>query len=130
MLNAHLDWPHVGQVFRLERRRTVRGRTSVEVTHGITSLGPDAAGAADLLRLTRQHWGIENALHHVRDVSFGEDACRVRKGSAPQVLAALRNAALALLNLAGWTNKAAAQRRHAAHYPHALALIRGSPRIE
>lgn len=44
-----------------------------------------------MLDLTREHWAIENSLHYVRDVSLHEDACRVRKGSAPQVLAALRN---------------------------------------
>jgi predicted transposase YbfD/YdcC len=45
----------------------------------------------------RTHWCIENELHYVRDVTLGEDACRVRTGSAPQVLAALRNAVVHLL---------------------------------
>ena len=65
--------------------------TTVEVVHGITSLSEGEADATGLLGITRGHWGIENGLHYVRDVTMGEDASRVRKGSSPQVLAALRN---------------------------------------
>jgi len=56
-------------------------------------------------------------------VTFGEDGCRVRTGAAPQVLSALRNAAIHLLAAAGQANKAAALRRHAAQPRQALALI-------
>ena len=47
--------------------------------------------AARLLEIWRGHWGIENRLHWVRDVVFGEDRSQVRTESAPQLLAALRN---------------------------------------
>ena len=57
----------------------------------------ERASAAELLRLRRGHWGIENGLHYRRDVTLGEDACRVRKGGAAAILAGLRNTALALL---------------------------------
>jgi len=50
-----------------------------------------------LLAYLRNHWRIENELHSVRDVTLGEDACRVRSGDAPQVLAAIRNAVIHLL---------------------------------
>jgi hypothetical protein len=50
----------VGQVFEVERVRVVGNKTSVEVVHGITSLGRDRADAARLLGLVRGHWGIEN----------------------------------------------------------------------
>jgi len=60
-------------------------------------------------------------------VTFGEDACRVRTGHAPQNLAIVRNLAITLLNGIGCKNKAAALRRHAAQPREALALIRGSP---
>ncbi len=126
-LNGYLDWPGVKQVFRLERTRTVRNQTTTEVAYGITSLSRDRADATRLLELTRGHWGIENRLHYVRDVTFGEDACRVRTGQAPQNLAAIRNLAVTVLNHAGWKNKAAALRRYAAQPHEALALIRGSP---
>ena len=71
------------------------------MVHAITSLGPDRATAADLLALSRAHWEIENRLHRVRDVTLREDACRVRSGQAPQVLAACRNAVLTLLRRLG-----------------------------
>lgn len=122
-LNGYLDWPGVGQVFRLERQRTVGGKTTVEVVCGITSLTRAQADAGRLLALVRCHWEIENRLHYVRDVTLGEDACRVRSGSAPQVLAAVRNVAVYLLDGVAAASKAAATRRFAAHPREALHLI-------
>jgi hypothetical protein len=87
-------WPDLAQVFRVERCRTIKGVTTVEVAYGITSLPPERADAARLLRLLRGHWRIENNLHHVRDVVLGEDGCRVNRGASPQVLAAMRNVAV------------------------------------
>ena len=109
----------------LTRTRTFKGKTTTETAHGITSLPRKHADAKTLLRLTRGHWGIENRLHWVRDMTFGEDACRVRKGPAPHLLAIARNAAITLLHAAGCTNLAAQRRRHAAQPTLALALIRG-----
>ena len=123
-LRGYVDWPDLAQAFRLVRQRTLRGQTSTETVYGITSLPPDRADAQTLLRLTRQHWGIENRVFHVRDVTFGEDQCRVRTGSAPVILSTLRNLALNLLNGNAIQNKAAALRRHAAKPDEALALIR------
>jgi predicted transposase YbfD/YdcC len=117
----------VQQVFKVERRRTIRGQSSVEVCYGITSLSREQADARRLLELTRQHWGIENRLFWVRDVTFGEDACRVRSGGAAQVMAGLRNAVITLLNRAGCRNKAAALRRYAAKPEEAIALVRDGP---
>lgn len=98
LMNGYLaDWPGLAQVYWLRRERTYRGVTSVEDEYGITSLGREKADAARLLRLRREHWRIENGLHYIRDVTMGEDGCRVRKGSAAPILAGLRNAALALL---------------------------------
>jgi hypothetical protein len=71
----------------------------------------------------REHWGIENELHYVRDVTLGEDGCRVRKGSAPQVLAAVRNAVIHLLGGLGAPSCASAIRRFNAHPEEALALL-------
>ena len=80
------------------RERTEKGKTTVEVVHGISSLSPERADAKRLLELNRGHWGIENGLHYVRDVTMGEDASRIRKGAAPQVMAALRNSVVHLLS--------------------------------
>lgn len=90
-------WKGLKQGFELTRERTIRGVKTVEVVYGITSLPAERAGASTLLKLVRDHWRIENELHYVRDVTLREDACRVRSGNAPQVLAALRNAVVHLL---------------------------------
>ena len=68
--------------------------------------------AARLLGIWREHWGIENQAHWVRDVVFGEDRSQVRSGTAPQLLAALRNLVLGLLRLIGVKNIAAALRHY------------------
>jgi hypothetical protein len=101
----------------------VKGETSVEVVYGITSLPEGQADARRLLGLARGHWGIENQLHYVRDVTLGEDGCRVRKGAAPQVLAAVRNAVVHLLAEVDAPSKAAALRRLNNHPEEALALL-------
>jgi hypothetical protein len=47
----------------------------------------------------RQHWSIENQLHWILDVTFGEDACRIRTGNAPENIALLKRWSINLLNL-------------------------------
>lgn len=96
------------------------------MAYRITSLDPGKANARRLLALDRGHWGIENGLHHVRDVSLGEDACRVRSHNAPQVLAATRNLALALLRSMGLPSIAAATRRIIMHPVEGLRLLGGT----
>ena len=123
ILTLHHLWPGLAQGFELVRERTEKGKTTVEVAAGITSLGPDRADAARLLGLVREHGRIENCLHWVRDVTLGEDASRVRKGGAAQVLAALRNAAIHLLAGVGADSRAAATERLAARPKEALSLL-------
>lgn len=124
-LNSFLEWPFIAQAFKLTRTRTIHGQTHSEDFYGITSLRREQANAGDLLRLTRNHWGIENSVFYIRDVSMGEDHCRVRTGTAPHILAYMRNAALNLLRRAACTNVAAALRRFCAHPREALALLKG-----
>jgi predicted transposase YbfD/YdcC len=121
-LGAYLDWPHLGQVCATVRRITRKGATRTETSYAITSLTPAAAGPRRLLDVWRGHWGIENRLHWVRDVTLDEDRCQVRTGAAPQVLAAIRNTVIGVLRRAGHPNIAAALRRHAAHPHEALQL--------
>ena len=123
ILVGYSDWPHLVQTCRLERTITRKGLTSQEVAYAVTSLSPQQANPQRLLALWRGHWGIENRVHWVRDVTFDEDRCQVRCGAAPQVMAALRNMSISLLRLAGKPNIAAALRRHAAHPSEALALV-------
>jgi predicted transposase YbfD/YdcC len=123
ILTLHGKWPGLAQGFELTRERTIKGETTGEVIYGITSLKVEEADAGRLLGLTRGHWGIENKLHYVRDVTLGEDGCRARKGSAPQVLAAVRNAVIHLLSGIDASSNAAAIRRLNNHPEEALALL-------
>ena len=70
----------------------------------------------------RGHWGIE-ALHHLRDVTFAEDACQVRTGNAPRAMASLRNLAIGILRAHGHRNIAAALRRNARNATRVLPLL-------
>ncbi|WJK33720.1 ISAs1 family transposase [Solwaraspora sp. WMMA2065] len=107
-----LNFPHVAQVFLIERAVTVKGRTSYQAMLYVTSLTAGQADAADLLAYVRQHWGIE-VLHWVRDVTFREDASQIRTGNAPRVMATLRNVSVSLLRIHDTTNIAAALRYNA-----------------
>lgn len=123
-LAQHLDWPGLAQVCRLERTTTRRGQETREVQYAITSVAPHRADAALLLARWRDHWGIENRLHWVRDVTFGEDQCQVKIGHAPQNLAAFRNAAISLLRLAGY-QEIAPTLREFAYQPRKLLRFLG-----
>ena len=122
-LSEYSDWPHLAQVCRIEREVTRKGETTREVAYVVSSLWPHEAGPRRLLELNRGHWGIENRLHYVRDVTLGEDASQVRTGAAPQVMAALRNATIGLMRQKGIRNVAEALRRNAAHPEEALAML-------
>jgi len=110
-LNDYLKWPGLKQVLKIEKETEKRGQKEQQVRYAITSLGPET-GARKLLELVRGHWAIENQLFRVRDITFGEDASQVRKGSAPQVMAALRNVVIGLLRSNGAVNIAAAIREN------------------
>lgn len=104
-----ITFPGATQVAQLRRRVTVNGTTTVEVVYLITST---TAAPADLAAMVQGHWGIENKLHYVRDVAFGEDASRIRTGNAPRIMSTLRTIAIGLHRLAGTTNITAALRHH------------------
>lgn len=118
-------WPHLRQVCRVERCRitTRTGEVEREVTYAVTSRPPARADAAALLAALRGHWGIENRLHWVRDVTFDEDRSQVRSGAAPQATAACRNLTLALLHRAGIHTIAAACRTFAGRPRLAITLV-------
>jgi len=73
---AHLNWPGVAQLCRIERTRESAGKISREIAYAVTSLTSERAGPKDLLALWRDHWRIENTLHWRRDVILREDASR------------------------------------------------------
>ena len=122
-LVGYSDWPHLAQVCRMERITHGKGRVRRELAYAVTSLPPEEADATKLLELWRGHWGIENRVHWVRDVTLDEDRCQVRTGAAPQVMAALRNLTISLLRLRREPNIAAALRRCAGSPSLSLALV-------
>lgn len=96
---AGIGFPHARLAVRVIRTRsqTRTGKTSREIVYAVTSLGWDDVTAAALAQLIRGHWTIENQIHHVRDTTFAEDASQVRTGTAPRVMATLRNISIGLI---------------------------------
>jgi predicted transposase YbfD/YdcC len=121
---AGLDFPHATQAIRITRRvRPLAGRRWRTVTvYAITSLTAAQASPARLADWTRGHWGIE-ALHHIRDTTFAEDASQTRTGTAPRAMASLRNLAIGILRQHGHHNIAAALRRNARDATRVLPLL-------
>lgn len=124
-LDDYLTWPGVQQVVRRICTRTIvrTGAAGTSVTYALTSLPACVSSAADLATVWRGHWAIENRVHYVRDVTFGEDAHQMHTGNAPQALAALRNAVINRLRAAGWTNMAGALRHYANAVWEALQFV-------
>lgn len=90
-LHGQADWQDLSSVVMVIRERRLWNKTTREVQFYLSSLPSEARA---LGQAVRQHWGIENELHWRLDVSFGEDACRIRTGHAPQNLSLLRRLAL------------------------------------
>jgi len=121
MLQGYTPWPSLAQVFKLERRWWDAKGEHVEVRYGVTSLPRCVAGPDALLRLARAEWGIENGLHHRRDVTLREDACQLRRGRGPQTNAALNNLVVSFVVGSGATKLAAVQREFAFRFDRLLA---------
>ncbi|MFD9286594.1 transposase [Streptomyces mirabilis] len=120
-----LLFPHAVQALEIKRRRTHRkaGKAETKTVYAITSLPPEQADPAQLAELVQNHWSVE-ALHHIRDVTYGEDASRIRTGTAPRAMTTLRNLAIGLIRQAGWTNIAAAADHYRSRPQHATAMLR------
>lgn len=112
---------------RVERtsQQVTSGKVRTEVVYLVTSLSPEQASPERLLALNRGHWEIENRLHWVRDVTFGEDLSQIRKGAGPRMMATLRNLAISLFRLYRQASGIAEALRDLAAQPHlALAMVR------
>ena len=92
----HRRWQSIKAIVRIDSQRDVKGKVSSETRYYVSSL---LAPADKILASIRSHWAIENSLHWVLDMSFGEDQSRIRKHNAPQVMAVFRHIALNLLQL-------------------------------
>jgi predicted transposase YbfD/YdcC len=120
-----VDWPGCEQVCRIQRVRSIitTDEVTVETVYAVTSLGSAEASADALLVLNRGHWGIENGLHYVRDVTMHEDASQVGKDNGPLAMAAVRNTAISTLHKHGIHKIAAALREFSADVGAALAFV-------
>ncbi len=96
LIDKSAEWASLQGLVRIESERyhKATGKTEREIRYYITSLRADAAR---LNSVVRQHWGIENKLHWVLDVGFGEDLDRKRAGHAAQNFSILNRIALNLL---------------------------------
>ena len=128
MLNDYLDWPGVGQVYRLERkfdwvRQGKMFKTSCEIEYGITSLANAMASPSQVLQFRRGHWFVETGLHYRRDVTFREDATRMTIGAAGRILATVNNLVISLIKRAGHSNATKARRHYDGHLAEAFSLL-------
>lgn len=104
-------WHDVGGIGMVVRERIVDGQRSQQTGYYLLSGHPTARSFAGAVR---GHWGIENSVHWVLDVTFGEDGSRIRTGDAPQNFAVLRHIALNLLRREPSTGSIATKRFRAA----------------
>jgi predicted transposase YbfD/YdcC len=111
-LNGYLSFPHVGQVFAIERetlnKRT--GEKTKDIAYGITSRKKQEADAKRILEVNRGHWSIENCCHYILDWSYDEDRCRIRTGYGPENISRLRKFAISVIKSKKSTKETVAQK--------------------
>jgi len=97
-LNQYLDFPHVGQAFMIERTSIIKktNKKSRETIYGVTSLATDQAGAEQVLKDNRGHWGVESC-HYIIDWNYDEDRSTIRTGYGPENVTRLRRFAIGLI---------------------------------
>ena len=90
----HQNWSSISCIVEIESTREVKSVISCEKRYYISSLGGDAA---TMLSSIRSHWGVENQLHWVLDMTYEDDMSRIRKGNAPQNMAIVKKVTMNLL---------------------------------
>jgi predicted transposase YbfD/YdcC len=97
-LNAYIDFPHVGQVFLIERESIKKktGEHTREIALGVTSRTPQQASPQRVLAVNRGHWSIES-VHYIIDWNYDEDRSRIRTGFGPENITRLRRFAVGIL---------------------------------
>ncbi len=97
-LNEYVTFPHVGQVYRIEREITDKksGQISWVTAYGITSRKEDEADPKTILHKVRGHWSVEVS-HYIIDWVFDEDRSTIRTGFGPENMTRLRRFAIGLI---------------------------------
>lgn len=105
-LNGYLTFPHIGQVYEIERERIEKrtGKISKEIVYGITNTSPKEVPPKKILEINRHHWGVENSCHYILDWNYNEDRCRIRTGNGPENVSRLRKFAISLFKSKGIVN--------------------------
>lgn len=98
--DRHSKWGSINSIIRIDATREMtsksgKNKQTQETRYYISSIKNITPEIA--LKSVREHWGVENTLHWILDMSFNEDYSRIRKGNAPQVMAIIRHIALNLL---------------------------------
>lgn len=115
-LDERSRWKHLQSIGMVEAERHVEDQVSIERRYYLSSLAPDVPRFAHAVR---SHWGIENSLHWVLDVTFREDECRIRKGAAPENFTVLRHVAINMLNRDTSDTRSLAMKRRRAGWDNA-----------
>ncbi len=126
------NFPHIKQygILYSDTLELSSGEQRHEAHAIVTSLSKVRATPTQLLAYFRDEWCIENPIHHVRDVTYGEDHCRARTGNAARVLATFRNLAISMIHLAGGDETVAQTLRRGLINPAPLFDAFGFPRAE
>jgi predicted transposase YbfD/YdcC len=90
------QWKNFRSVIEIESSREIKGKITFEKRYYISSL---SAEPRPVFNVVRQHWGVENKLHWVLDITFGDDQSRIRKGNAPRNMAIVKKTVLNLLSI-------------------------------
>jgi predicted transposase YbfD/YdcC len=89
------QWSGLETLVKIDSTRLIKGKTTTETRYYLSD--ESSSNPIYFNKLARGHWGIENHLHWHLDVTFQEDACRVRTGNSPENLATLRKFALQII---------------------------------
>lgn len=82
------NWPKAKTIIYVKRERTIKNRKAISYSYYLSNISVKAKEFAIGIR---HHWGIENRLHYVKDVTLKEDESKIRSGNAPAILSLIRN---------------------------------------